>query len=611
MVIKSAIAKKLDVSSMQTCILCPGTSTFFSNESLMTHNWEVHRENKVVFFKIKELEDARNDLAEQLTQMKTELRNLYKRNLAKKSTVDLVKKEMDLLKLKIKEKDRDIKYFKTILPKEQSASQPEEMMRLFKQRMDKEFYELLESVRKPSKAKSNEDLVEVSESSTTTKDDLLIKKRVSVLEQRVSELSVLKSEFKTIKAQIGTAKEESKESSDKTKELTSLLQEKEREAELLKTLGGKYKESDALKSQEAAMLQEKLAKASEVVQALNDKNKLMVEDLTKSYQSLESSKTMIKDLELQKSEIKSKIVSYEEKIEQQSEEIKSLQNHQPVVDDAEFEEKFELLQQQYLQLERELKQKQIIIEEQERELVSAYNGQTMIEEDIQSLLNEKEVLESLMEDLKKEKKEAEEQQSQWQVKVDNLEVQNRSMLEEKELLVFQLKDFEVYKKQRESMINQLNDRIKELETEKIEGEKELAQVKREKEELKRELTDLQKAHSRCNQEKKELKDSHEKSIESLRTQMEQLLEEETQASTHLQLKLKEQEQGFQNNISKLESEVCSGKDQLQSLTKQLDELKTKHENEVTANKKLQDEVDQLENNIKINKEASTGIVKHL
>ena len=79
MVIKSAIAKKLDVSSMQTCILCPGTSTFFSNESLMTHNWEVHRENKVVFFKIKELEDARNDLAEQLTQMKTELRNLYKR----------------------------------------------------------------------------------------------------------------------------------------------------------------------------------------------------------------------------------------------------------------------------------------------------------------------------------------------------------------------------------------------------------------------------------------------------------------------------------------------------------------------------------------------------
>ena len=610
MVIKSAIAQKLDVSSMQTCILCSGTSTFFSNESLMTHNREFHRENKVVFFKIQELEHARSDLAEKLATMKMELRNLYKRNLAKKQTVELVKQEIELLKLKIKERDRDIKYFKSILPNERSASQPEELIHLFKQRMDKEFYKLLDSISKPSMVKSKEQNLQVS-SSTTTEDNHLVKERLSILEQKVSELSDLQSELKQIKAQLGPSKDVSDEYPGKNKEtidkLTSLLREKEREVELLKTLGEKYKESDAMRSKESEILQDKLTKASEIVIVLNDKNKLMVDDLTKLYQSLESSKSMIKDLEQQKSEIQSKISSYENKIGDQSLEIESLQKHHPVnVEDGGYEEKLKLVEQQLHQVEKELKQKDLIIGEQERELVNAYNGQTMIEEDVQALLNEKEELESLIEDLKNEKKDAEKQQSQWQEKVDNLEDQKRSMLEEKEMLVFQLKDFEAYKKQRESMISQLNERVKELEAEKIDSEKELARVKHDKDELQRELKDLHEAHSRCTQEKSELKESYEKSIESLRSQMEQLLHEETQTSEHLQLKLKEQEQDFQQQISQLESEVFSGKDQLQSLTKQLDELKTQHESKVTANNKLQEEVEKLEADIKLNQEASTG-----
>ena len=576
----------------------------------MTHNREFHRENKVVFFKIQELEHARSDLAEKLATMKMELRNLYKRNLAKKQTVELVKQEIELLKLKIKERDRDIKYFKSILPNERSASQPEELIHLFKQRMDKEFYKLLDSISKPSMVKSKEQNLQVS-SSTTTEDNHLVKERLSILEQKVSELSDLQSELKQIKAQLGPSKDVSDEYPGKNKEtidkLTSLLREKEREVELLKTLGEKYKESDAMRSKESEILQDKLTKASEIVIVLNDKNKLMVDDLTKLYQSLESSKSMIKDLEQQKSEIQSKISSYENKIGDQSLEIESLQKHHPVnVEDGGYEEKLKLVEQQLHQVEKELKQKDLIIGEQERELVNAYNGQTMIEEDVQALLNEKEELESLIEDLKNEKKDAEKQQSQWQEKVDNLEDQKRSMLEEKEMLVFQLKDFEAYKKQRESMISQLNERVKELEAEKIDSEKELARVKHDKDELQRELKDLHEAHSRCTQEKSELKESYEKSIESLRSQMEQLLHEETQTSEHLQLKLKEQEQDFQQQISQLESEVFSGKDQLQSLTKQLDELKTQHESKVTANNKLQEEVEKLEADIKLNQEASTG-----
>ena len=614
MILNSNAAQKMDASSMHTCILCSGTATFFSKESFMAHNREFHRDNKVVFHKLQELESSKKELTGQLNNIKAELRNLYKRNLAKKETVELVQKEIDSLKRKIKDKDRDIKYFKTLLQNERSTSQPEDptqLVKCFKQKMDKEFYCLLDSITRtpitPSKSQGN-----TSESNTSlVSEDVPLKKRVSVLEQKVDQLSTLENEFAKFKAQllqkgdIPFPNQGFNEGSDEDKknidDLRSLLHEKEQEVELVKKLSGKYKESEKMSCKESTILQERLTNTSEVVQDLNNKNKHLVEELSKSLQSLKFAQGMINDLNQEKSNIETEIVAHEKKIIQQSDEIELLKENAVTVDEEGFEEKMKLVQEQLDRADKEIQQNKLIIEKQDQELVKAYNGQTLLDEDVQSLQE----LKSLMDDLQREKKEAEHQRIQWQEKLDHLENLNQSLIEEKETLVFQLKDFEVYKEQRGSMIDQLNDRVEELEKEKMDGEKELMRVKSQKDELQRELKDLQKAHSRCRQDQKDRQDSYERSIESLRGQMEQLLKEESETSKHLQLKFEVQEKDFHQQISQLQSEVCSEKDQVRSLTAQLGEVKDKHQNEIESNKKLQEKIGQLEADIKMNRETPT------
>ena len=618
MILNSNAVQKMDVSSMHTCILCSGTTTFFSKESFIAHNREFHRDNKVVFHKIQELESSKKELTGHLNNIKAELRNLYKRNLAKKETVELVQKEIDSLKRKIKDKDRDIKYFKTILQNERLTSQPEDptqLVKSFKQKMDREFYCLLDSITmtpiKPSKSQGN-----TSESNTSlVSEDVPLKKRVSVLEQKVDQLSTLENEFAKFKEQLlqkGDMPSPNKgfnEGSDEDKktidDLKSLLHEKEREVELVKKLSGKYKEFEEMRCKESTILQERLTNTSEVMQDLNDKNKHLVEECSKSLQSLKFAQSVINDLNQEKSKIETKIASHEKKISQQSDEIEFMKTNAVAVDEKGFEMKLKLVQEQLVSADKEIQQKKLIIEEQDQELVKAYNGQTLLEEDIQSLQNEKEELKSLMDDLQREKKEVEQQRIQWQEKLDHLENLNQQLIEEKETLVFQLKDFEVYKEQRESMIDQLNDRVEELEKEKMDGEKELMRVKAQKDELQRELKDLQKTHSRCRQDQKDMQNSYERSIESLRGQIEQLLKEESETSKHLQLKFEVQEKDFHQQISQLQSEVCSERDQVQSLTTQLGEVKDKHQNEIESNKKLQEKIGQLEADIKMNRETPT------
>ena len=604
MILNSNVVQKMDVSNMQTCILCSGTATFFSKESFMAHNREFHRDNKVVFYKLQELESSKKELTGHLNNIKAELRNLYKRNLAKKQTVELVQKEIDSLKRKIKDKDRDIKYFKTLLQNERSTSQPEDptqLVKLFKERMDKEFYCLLDSMSKPSFETNSK-----SQRETNSTEDNLLKEKLSTLEEKVGQLSALESEFKELKAQLSSPKEESNEASDENKEtvdkLRSLLLEKEQEVELVKKLSVKYKESDEMRCKESSILQERLVNTSEVMQDLNNKNKHLFEELAKSLQSLKSAQRVINDLNQEKSNIETKITSHEKKISQQSVEIESLKNNAVTVDEEGFAEKLKLVQEQLLRVDEEVQQKKSIIEEQDQKLVNAYKGQTLFDQEIQSLQDEKQELTTLIDDLQREKKKAEQQRSQWEEKLNNLENLNQQLIEEKELLVFQLKDFEVYKEQRGSMIDQLNDRVEELEKEKMEGEKELMRVKSQRDELQRELKDLQKAHSRCRQDQKDMQDSYERSIESLRGQMEQLLKEESETSKHLQLKFEVQEKDFHQQISQLQSEVGSKKDQVQSLAEQLDEVKEKHQNEMKSNKKLQEKIDQLEAGIKMNRE---------
>ena len=121
----------------------------------MEHNQEFHR--NMIADKLKELESSKKEMSEKLVTIKGELRNLYKKDLAKKETVELVQHEIQILKRKIKEKDRDIKQFRIIMHNErckqrqqqQQQQQPTDTIQLvqhFKEKWDKEFYCLLDSI---------------------------------------------------------------------------------------------------------------------------------------------------------------------------------------------------------------------------------------------------------------------------------------------------------------------------------------------------------------------------------------------------------------------------------------------------------------------------------
>ena len=154
MILNSKVLNKMDASCVNTCSLCPVPVGFFSKEDFLEHNQEFHR--NLIADKLKELESSKKEMSEKLVTIKGELRNLYKKDLAKKETVELVQHEIQILKRKIKEKDRDIKQFRIIMHNErckqrqqQQQQQPTDTIQLvqhFKEKWDKEFYCLLDSI---------------------------------------------------------------------------------------------------------------------------------------------------------------------------------------------------------------------------------------------------------------------------------------------------------------------------------------------------------------------------------------------------------------------------------------------------------------------------------
>ena len=158
MILNSKVLKKMDASCVNTCSLCPVPVGFFSKEDFLEHNQEFHR--NLIADKLKELESSKKEMSEKLVTIKGELRNLYKKDLAKKETVELVQHEIQLLKRKIKEKDRDIKQFRIILHNErckqrqqrqqqhqqQQPTGTKQLVQHFKEKWDRDFHSLLDSI---------------------------------------------------------------------------------------------------------------------------------------------------------------------------------------------------------------------------------------------------------------------------------------------------------------------------------------------------------------------------------------------------------------------------------------------------------------------------------
>ena len=316
----------------KVCRLCPGNPNFFSDRDFERHNETYHQsQRKLVSKKLKEFQDARNGLQEQLTTIKIELRNLYKQGFAKKSTADLVQKEINSLKTQITEKDLDINHFKTLLKKEEKSER--ELIRQFKNKMDKE-YEAL--IRTPSQLSSSS--IQRNDSALDASSACSYGGRVAALEEKVLKLSSLEVDVHEIKSkfeklfhdksngfrdEINTndmkmLREEIEEKSIKLNKsyndisnLQAIIAEKEKELTLVTQLTQKYKESEEAQSKASSAVFQKLQQASEVAEDLNNKNKSLVDELQRSTVSLSTAKETISQLNMEKLHYESKIQEYE------------------------------------------------------------------------------------------------------------------------------------------------------------------------------------------------------------------------------------------------------------------------------------------------------------
>ena len=127
---------------------------FFTDKDLLGHVQKFHSkkrtgEDTLAAQSLQELERSKTILTKQLKDIKTEYRQLYKSGMAKRHTVEIVQKEISSLKKKISENEEEIAKIKSsvaTMEEENILNDPHQIMAAFKQKMDKEYACLLESL---------------------------------------------------------------------------------------------------------------------------------------------------------------------------------------------------------------------------------------------------------------------------------------------------------------------------------------------------------------------------------------------------------------------------------------------------------------------------------
>ena len=198
-------------------------------------------------------------------------------------------------------------------------------------------------------------------------------------------------------------------------------------------------------------------------------------------------------------------------------------------------------------------------------------------------------------------------------RLEELHKSNKILSCEKDALAMKLHHLEGQEEKHQSKISQLEDNTAELEKSKLKQEKELIRYKYDKGVLKDQLKHLEEKHDVCGRNLRELKESNKESIQGMRRQMEQLMNEESGTSRHLEEKLQTQETNFNQEISQLKNQLSTRDDQVVGLRKQLSLVRETHQNELkvklnslnedieSRNKELslcQDQTDLLKGQIK-------------
>ncbi|XP_066913818.1 early endosome antigen 1-like [Clytia hemisphaerica] len=392
-----------------------------------------------------------------------------------------------------------------------------------------------------------------------------------------------------LKADLHIKTKKLEEASATVANMKALLDEKEREADLVHQLKDRYKENAEKISQEASDLHQKFTQSSLLLEDLNNKNKLVVNDLAQAIHSLDSSKITISKLTEDKNVMEAKFRQNLTKIAEQSKLIEELEHRPTSKIREEMDEKIRLLSEQLTATDAELENHLKIIEQQDMELENAYKGTTTLNEQIGFLQHENTIFNQLLEEAKQE---SFEKCAEWETQMKDLQISHDSLARENHDLLCRLKDYEVANDDQAAKMEQLKVHVEELETQKIKDEERISLLVAERDELKAKLAAIQDEHSKCAEQKEDLRISFERSLEEekqsselaldrMRQDMQKLSAEETEKSKQLQTELDEKSIQLQNEISFLKGEVSSKSSELEQLTQQLQELQSKYEEEST------------------------------
>uniref|UniRef100_A0A7M5XE36 Uncharacterized protein n=3 Tax=Clytia hemisphaerica TaxID=252671 RepID=A0A7M5XE36_9CNID len=669
MIMNSKILDNLDVSRMRTCHRCPGSVVFLTEKDFAEHNNSFHgcdtNQHNLIVKKLRTLAESRQQLNNKLQVIKKELKSLYKNNAAKKTTVDLLYREISALKTKIRETDADIVNFKTLLKKEEQQ-QAQQLVKSFKEKIETECKNLYQSVghQQPSAPfliSDEESMVsDVSLQRVSTTE-----RRLSSLEQKVSEIDILKQDLIDLKALIQTTPtggnaasieilQKKSEQMDQNKitisnmkdllaqkqheldlvsqsqsaigsealetkskqleetqviviKLKELLAEKQRELELVNQLNAKHEACADQQTKESLELHQKLKESVSNVKELADRNEQLSSELTGTVDALQSAESTIIQLSDEKKKIQKKLQQNEEDLKYQQKTFNELQQDKSATASQDFESKIQLLEDRLQLTKEDLENKIRILEQQDQELENAYNGQTILDEQIRCLCNEKDILNGLIEELKAEKLDS---CGEWEAKINNIEAEKETLSQENQKLVCQLQDLEKSSEEQLAMIEQLNVRVNELQSSKLKDGEEIVMLTISRDGFKEQLTSLKETHNRCFRRQEEMKLAHEKSIQDMPRQMEQILAEELGTTRHLESKLEEQKRDCRHQISKLEEEISSKTKDIEELSQLLEDSQNQNQqtlDDLDAERSNFEEVlQQLRNELLEAKESTTA-----
>uniref|UniRef100_A0A7M5XM22 Uncharacterized protein n=1 Tax=Clytia hemisphaerica TaxID=252671 RepID=A0A7M5XM22_9CNID len=270
MLLNSKIIAKMDISSMQTCELCP-EQIFLSQMELDHHKSSHQAENEsvrnITSTKLAQLKKTKKILSAKFKAIKNEVSLMCKWNAHDEKAVGLLEKELVSLKQQIDEKDTVIKLFSD----NQVKSATNDLVYEFKKRLDAEYGELMRRTIKRDQPQTSSSNLSIS---------------------------------------AGPSKEHSSSNCTCATAETNLE---------------KF-------SEEVSELKEKLSESTALVQDMTLKNQEVEGDLAQAVEALESSNITIRHMMQDKEKIEARLHANEEKIKKQYELIQDHEKRSPSVE---------------------------------------------------------------------------------------------------------------------------------------------------------------------------------------------------------------------------------------------------------------------------------------